>query len=85
MSVLVNKNSKVIVQGFKPKDLNQLMKTLTKDLKVTEKFDFGAQTIAPTKVVASEGIPVGYESVDIGPESAKKFAEINFFHDLRLT
>ena len=33
----VNKQGKVIVQGFKPKDLNQLMKTLTKDLKVAEK------------------------------------------------
>jgi|6_EtaG_2_1085325.scaffolds.fasta_scaffold03132_3 hypothetical protein len=33
----VNKQGKVVVQGFGSKDLNKLMKTLTKDLKVAEK------------------------------------------------
>ncbi len=47
------------------------------DFHVTDALDFGARKIgSPLKAVPRDGIPADMESVDIGPETAKKFAEI---------
>ncbi len=47
------------------------------DFQVTDALDFGARKIgSPLKAVPFDGIPAAMESVDIGPESVKKFAEI---------
>jgi phosphoglycerate kinase len=44
------------------------------DTFVTEHFDFKAKTISPGKYLApGEGIPDGWEGVDIGPETVKLF------------
>jgi len=44
------------------------------DTFITENFDFKAKTISPGKYLApGEGIPDGWEGVDIGPESVKLF------------
>ncbi|MGF1656899.1 MAG: phosphoglycerate kinase [Verrucomicrobiales bacterium] len=49
---------------------------LPSDNLVTDKLDFEKLTIANAKVVtAAEGIPDGWEGVDIGPETAKLFSE----------
>ena len=42
--------------------------------KVAEDF-FGAIADAPTKVVASDKIPAGWQGLDCGPETIKKFKE----------
>ncbi|MEO8353504.1 MAG: phosphoglycerate kinase, partial [Chthoniobacteraceae bacterium] len=42
---------------------------------ITEKLDFDAKTISPGKMTgASEGIPDGWEGVDIGPKTVELFA-----------
>jgi phosphoglycerate kinase len=46
------------------------------DFMVTDTMDFGARTVGTLTAVPREGIPADQESVDIGPESAKKFADI---------
>jgi len=47
------------------------------DYNVTDSLDFGARKIgSPLKSVPKDGIPSDMESVDIGPESAKLFADI---------
>jgi phosphoglycerate kinase len=46
------------------------------DYNVTDSLDFGARKIgSPLKSVPKDGIPSDMESVDIGPESAKLFAD----------
>src|SRR5690606_18440359 len=43
------------------------------DFNVTDSLDFGARAIgSPLKAVPRDGIPADMESVDIGPETAKK-------------
>ena len=49
---------------------------LPTDTLVTDKFDFGARTIGQTKVVPVSGIPVGWEGIDIGPETTEAFCKI---------
>jgi len=45
------------------------------DTYVVEKFDFKAKTVSPGHYVASrEGIPDGWEGVDIGPETVELFS-----------
>ncbi len=46
------------------------------DFMVTDNLDFGARTLGSLDAVPREGIPADKESVDIGPESRKKFADI---------
>ncbi len=42
---------------------------------ITEKLDFDAKTISPGKITdAGEGIPDGWEGVDIGPKTVELFA-----------
>ena len=49
---------------------------LPSDVLVTEKLDFGARTLGPTKFVSVDAIPMDQEGVDIGPDTIKTFAEI---------
>ncbi|MDX2052338.1 MAG: phosphoglycerate kinase [Polyangiaceae bacterium] len=49
---------------------------LGEDFVVTEKLDFDARTVSPTKVVPQNGIAAGWEAVDIGPASTEKFSSI---------
>ncbi|HXB97133.1 MAG TPA: phosphoglycerate kinase [bacterium] len=49
---------------------------LPTDTLITDKFDFGARTIGQTKVVPVNGIPVGWEGIDIGPETTEAFCKI---------
>lgn len=45
------------------------------DNMIVENLDFGAKTVSPGKYVSSEeGIPDGWEGVDIGPETIKLYA-----------
>jgi phosphoglycerate kinase len=47
------------------------------DYQVTDSLDFGARKIgSPLRAVPDTGIPSDMESVDIGPESIKKFSDI---------
>jgi len=46
------------------------------DFMVTDTMDFGARTVGTLTAVPQGGIPADQESVDIGPDSAKKFADI---------
>jgi phosphoglycerate kinase len=46
------------------------------DFMVTDNLDFGARTLGSLDAVPRDGIPADKESVDIGPESRKKFADI---------
>jgi phosphoglycerate kinase len=46
------------------------------DFMVTDNLDFGARTLGSLDAVPRDGIPADKESVDIGPETRKKFAEI---------
>jgi phosphoglycerate kinase len=46
------------------------------DFNVTDSLDFGARTLGSLKSVPRDGIPADMESVDIGPESIKKFSDI---------
>jgi phosphoglycerate kinase len=47
------------------------------DFMVTDALDFGARKIgSPLQAVPRDGIPADQESVDIGPATAQKFAEI---------
>jgi phosphoglycerate kinase len=47
------------------------------DFQVTDSLDFGARKIgSPLKAVPDTGIPADMESVDIGPESIRKFSDI---------
>ncbi len=46
------------------------------DALITDSFDFGAKTVGNTRYTAvGEGIPDGWEGVDIGPVSVKLFSE----------
>ncbi len=49
---------------------------LPTDFLVTESLDFGNKTLGATQIVPQNGIPTDMESVDIGPESMKAYAEI---------
>lgn len=46
------------------------------DCAVTDEFDFGARKIGKLDYVSADGIPADQESIDIGPESNKLFADI---------
>jgi phosphoglycerate kinase len=46
------------------------------DFMVTDHLDFGARTLGSLDAVAQDGIPADKESVDIGPEARRKFADI---------
>lgn len=46
------------------------------DFMVTDNLDFGARTLGSLDAVSRDGIPADKESVDIGPETRKKFADI---------
>jgi len=46
------------------------------DFLVTDKLDFKARTVGATKIVAKNEIPAGWEGVDIGPLTIKRFEEI---------
>jgi phosphoglycerate kinase len=46
------------------------------DFMVTDNLDFGARTLGSLDAVPRDGIPSDKESVDIGPETRKKFADI---------
>jgi len=46
------------------------------DTFIVEEFDFKAKTVSPGKYIKpGEGIPDGWEGVDIGPESVKLFSD----------
>ncbi len=49
---------------------------LADDFVVTDKLDFGGRKVGATKVVPRNGIPAGWEAVDIGPASIEKFKAI---------
>jgi phosphoglycerate kinase len=49
---------------------------LADDFVVTDKLDFGARKVGATKVVPRDGIPAGWEAIDIGPASIAKFQSI---------
>jgi phosphoglycerate kinase len=49
---------------------------LPQDFIVTDRLDFGGRTVGPTKVVPQDGIPKGWEAVDIGPASVAQFRRI---------
>jgi phosphoglycerate kinase len=46
------------------------------DFMVTDNLDFGARTLGSLDAVPQNGIPADKESVDIGPGTRKKFADI---------
>jgi phosphoglycerate kinase len=46
------------------------------DFVVTDKFDFKARTVGALKTVSKTEIPVGWEAVDIGPATVKRFEAI---------
>lgn len=46
------------------------------DFVVTDKLDFKARTVGELKTVSKDGIPPGWEGVDIGPQSIAKFEKI---------
>ncbi len=46
------------------------------DFMVTDNLDFGARTLGSLDAVPRDGIPADKESVDIGPETRKTFADI---------
>jgi phosphoglycerate kinase len=46
------------------------------DFVVTDKLDFKGRTVGATKVVGKDGIPAGWEAVDIGPATIARFSEI---------
>ena len=46
------------------------------DFNVTDTLDFGARTLGTLESVPRDGIPADKESVDIGPKTIEKFAEI---------
>jgi phosphoglycerate kinase len=46
------------------------------DFMVTDSLDFGARTLGSLDAVPRDGIPADRESVDIGPETRRKFADI---------
>lgn len=49
---------------------------LPKDFLVTDSFDFGSRKIGQTKFVGQDGIPAGWEALDVGPESIEEFSRI---------
>src|SRR5690606_17991799 len=46
------------------------------DFMVTDNLDFGARTLGSLDAVPRDGIPADRESVDIGPETRRKYADI---------
>jgi phosphoglycerate kinase len=46
------------------------------DCVVSDKFDFNARTVGETKVVAKDAIPADMQALDIGPETAKAYADV---------
>ncbi len=46
------------------------------DCVISDKFDFKQRIVGDTKVVAKDAIPAGMEALDIGPETAKQYAEV---------
>lgn len=49
---------------------------LGSDFVVTDKLDFGGRTVGNTQIVPRDGIPAGWEGVDIGPETISEFEQI---------